>query len=112
MVGFAVLSWLVMLVCAGLGLVAGIDAPRRFRWGVVAVGVVALVGAYVLAATVDDGQPRFLRVFSRSGGNAEDVTDAPRGGLYLRSLAHDVGLGLLVGAIFGALARRGKRRRR
>jgi hypothetical protein len=111
-VGFAVLSWLLMLGCAGIGLVAGIDAPRRFRVGVVALGVVALVASYVLAATVDDGQPRFLTVISRSGGNAEDVTDAPRGGLYLRSLAHDVGAGLLFGAAFGALARRGKRRRR
>jgi hypothetical protein len=111
-VGFAILSWLVLLVCAGIGLVSGIDAPRRFRWGVVAVGVVALVGAYVLAATVDDGQPRFLRVVSRSGGNAADVTDGARGGLYFRSIVHDVGLGLLVGALFGALASRGKRRRR
>ena len=90
-------SAVVALVGGVLGLVGGLTKRPGWRWGVIVAGVALMVVARVLAAGRDDGQPAWI-FGGRYGGSDERAdSDAPMGGLWLRSMLFAVA-GPMIGA--------------
>lgn len=101
----------VLIVGGFVGLFGALAGSAGWRWGVFLVGTGLLVLVWVLAAGRSDGQPAV--VFGGRSGGSDELADSEDalGGVWLRSMMNQLGLGIVVAWLLVTLTNLRSRRR-
>lgn len=101
----------VLVLGGAVGFFGALARSARWRWGVFLVGVGLLAVVWVLASARSDGQPAV--VFGGRHGGSDELADAEGalGGLWLRSMLNQLGLGIVLAWLLVTLINMRNRRR-